>query len=379
MKTGGRRWVLALVGLAAVSCDGGRSGRGAAAIVGGEDSTAEDDAVVLILTHVPEKDTPGGQFYQNCSGTMLSDRVVLTARHCVSATTSGGFTCDMTGKRTGGTGGIIKDDFVPANTSVYVGPKLPDSLDPAAFPGHAASYVRDEAAQVLCNADVALIVLDAPIEGVKIAPIRLEGDVTKGEAIYAVGWGATETSFVPSSRQRRDGVSIVDVGPSAEMYPMGQLSEKEFLATESVCFGDSGGPAFDAATKAVVGVVSRGPYTGDMSTGAGCVGTEHTFMKTTGFVDLVHEAFALAGGQPWLEGQPPPTSDGGGGAGGGGGATAGEGGTGGAAMSSTGDDDTGCSAAAGRARGGLGALTLVALALAGARRSRRRAPRLSFP
>jgi MYXO-CTERM domain-containing protein len=250
---------------------------------------------------------------------------VLTARHCVTATTDGTFTCKMDGTLGSGPGGTLESDFVVSNTTVYVGPTLPDTIDPATFPGKAASYVYDAAATVTCNSDVALLVLEAPIEGAKIAPVRLSGDVTVDESLYVVGWGATETSFIPPSRQRRDDVTVVEVGPSATQHLGGQLADKEFLASESVCFGDSGGPAFDSETGAVVGTVSRGPNGGITSNGSGCVGTEHTFMKTSSFAGLIEQAFAMAGGEPWVEGEPPPGT-GGGGSGGATGAGGGDGG-----------------------------------------------------
>jgi hypothetical protein len=307
-----RRFVfLTLLGIAA--CGSGASEHAsthAAAIVNGTTSGPDDDAVVLILTHVPAKDTAQGQYFLNCTGTLLAPDIVLTARHCLSETSDGSFTCDQTGALTAGPGGSIHGDFVVSDTHVWVGPTLGATVDPASFPGAAKAYIHD-AAIATCNADLALIVLQTPIQDAKVAPIRLDGDVTKDEALVTVGWGATVASFIPPQRQRRDGVRVVDVGPSSIARLGGELGPSEFLASESVCVGDSGGPAFDADTGAVVGVVSRGPNgsVGTPTNGAGCVGTQHTFEKASSFKALVLQAFAATGETPWLEGAPAPGTE----------------------------------------------------------------------
>jgi secreted trypsin-like serine protease len=205
-----------------------------------------------------------------------------------------------------------------------------------------------------------------------IAPIRLNGPVTKDEALTVVGWGATETDFIPPGRMRRTDVKVVDVGPDPTPFVAGQLEANEFLASESVCTGDSGGPAFDATTHAVVGVVSRGPNGNITTNGSGCVGTQHVFMQTAPFKDLVLGAMATAGATPWLEGEPKPTVDAGAPSNGGG--TSGEGDSGvGAAPSTVTTTSSGCSTGARVGAPDSSAIALgIALTLAAATRRRRR-------
>jgi hypothetical protein len=283
------------------------------AIVNGTASDAGDDEVVLILTHVPKRDTSQGTYYRNCTGTLLAPNVVVTARHCVSETSDGTFACNEDGTLATGPGGTVLYDYVPSDTHVYVGPMLPSTVDPSMFPGQGAAYVHD-GATTLCNHDLALIVLAAPIPNAKIAPIRLDGGVTVGETFTAIGWGATVTDFIPPGRQRRDGVQVLLTGPSSVAYYGSLLADREFRASESVCQGDSGGPALDTKTGAVIGTVSNGPNGGVTMNGSGCVGTTHTFQETSPYKDLVLQAVGMAGGSPWLEGQPMPSTSGAGGA-----------------------------------------------------------------
>lgn len=74
---------------------------------------------------------------------------------------------------------------------------------------------------------------------------------------------------------------------------------RTFSLGESVCMGDSGGPAI-SAQGAVLGVYS--------TNSAGCSGSgaRNFFTMLSGFGPLIREAYAAAGAEPWLEGQPPP-------------------------------------------------------------------------
>lgn len=274
----------------------------AEAIVGGTASDTADDTTVLLLTHDPARDTRQGPFFLNCTGVRISPRLVLTARRCLAQVSSGTFQCDQTGAKTSGAGGSYGTDFVPGNTMVFTGPMFPGAISSSNAAAVGSSYVHGSGA-VLCNEDLALVVLDRAVPG-NYAPVRLEGAATTGESLTVVGWGATTTSTLPTQRQRRTGVTIVEVGPSATAHPGGQLGDREFLATESACTGDSGGPAFSTSTGAVVGVVSRGATPGP--TGLGCVGTQQTFMVPAAFRTMVLQAFTLTGETPWREGQPPP-------------------------------------------------------------------------
>jgi hypothetical protein len=320
------------------------TGAATSAIVNGADSDDSQDAVVLVLHYdALSKDGSAG-----CTGTLLAPRLVLTARHCV-AVTDPQAACASDG--TPLAGGAVHDDFDATKLYVFAGRTRPDFLSGTPI-GAKGRKIIDDGADTLCNHDVALVLLDRPLAGAKIAPIRLDGGPKKGEALTLVGWGITQATNTPETRQTKTGVKILDVGPADGLAPA------EFLVGEGGCAGDSGGPALSVETGAVIGSLSRGGNgTGD--TGAdGCVGGTNVYTSAASFRDMILSAYEEAGQEPWLEGgvdptlaKPAPEPDDAGGADGG---------------------DGGCaSAPAPRRAPGAALLALSAAALVLARRRRR--------
>jgi len=271
-----------------VGCSVDRIGWGTSAIVGGSPSPSSQDDVVLLLTEITDTQ---GTYVENCTATLVAPNLILTARHCISPTPSGTFVCNADGSATGAAG-TYGPDALPLNSLVFVGPNAPAAFNPSTAQAHGTTYFHDSATAV-CNADVALVEITPPITTAPIAPLALADTVTQGESVTVVGWGATEDADLPSSRVQRAGVTVVMVGPGATTSG-GALGDREFIASESVCSGDSGGPAFDSSG-ALVGVVSRGPVNTALPFGQGCIGTQHTFMKTASFQDLITTAFTAAG------------------------------------------------------------------------------------
>ena len=259
-----------------------------APIIAGKASDASQDAVVLLSYD------PLGTNGFECSGTLLAPNLVLTARHCVSTTLDGDITCSGTN---------IGADYDPAKFYVITGPTRP------AHPTGAAKgkQIFHDTGKNLCAHDLALILLDREIADAKIAPVRLDASATAGEIITAVGWGVTQLTSSPGTRQQRGGIKVQTVGPS-DSTPFGSIAADEFMVGESICEGDSGGPAL-ASTGAVIGVVSRGGNgtafdPNDLS--AGCIGALNLYSAATGFKQVILDAYAAAGQEPWLEGQPDP-------------------------------------------------------------------------
>jgi hypothetical protein len=235
-----------------------------------------------------------------CTGTLLTPRLVLTARHCV-ADTDPSAACDAMGNPT--FGGEIRSDHLASKLYAFVGTQRPDFLA-GLDKGARGAEIIDDAAKTLCSHDLALILLDRALPGAKTAPIRLDDGPHVGESVLVVGWGVTDKSSDPQTRQQRAGVKVVEVGPAESLGPA------EFRLGESGCAGDSGGPAFAETSGAVLGVLSRGGNGSGALPGdpKGCIDADNVFTSAAKFKDLILSAYAKAEQDPWLEGNPDPTT-----------------------------------------------------------------------
>ena len=277
-------------------------GASASAVIKGKNSDSSQDAAILLIYLDSSTGLVGA-----CTGTMLAPNLVLTARHCVSDTDESA-ACDAKGDPIAG--GEVKGNHKPTQMYVFVGKNRPDFAGSGGQiqPDGVGAKILTDGGTNLCNHDVAMVLLKDPISNVPISPIRLDGDVTTGETITAVGWGVTDKTDEPSTRQQRVGIKVEAVGPDSTVEP--PVAPNEFQVGESICSGDSGGPAI-SASGAVIGVVSRGGNnTGGSSQdpSSNCTGsnTENLYSKTTAFKDFIMTGYAAANAEPWLEGGPDP-------------------------------------------------------------------------
>jgi MYXO-CTERM domain-containing protein len=290
-----------LAALAACSSSPGGSeniGTNKARVIKGKPSDASQDAVVMLVHYDPQAGEVG-----SCTGTLLAPNLVLTARHCVAITDQYA-ACSADG--TPIAAGVVKGNSKPETLYVFKGAQRPNFYGGRIKPDGQGAKIIDDGGKNLCNHDIALVLLKEPIADAKIAPIRLDGDVTKGEIITAVGWGYTDKGE-PDVRQQRTGVKITEVGPDKSDFP--GVPPNEFQVGESICSGDSGGPAIDSETGAVVGVVSRGGNAqgqNQQDPAAGCIGAQNLYTKAMPFKDMILGAYELAEAEPWIEGQPDP-------------------------------------------------------------------------
>lgn len=268
-------------------------------ILHGARSVEADNSVVYIFSDLP------GDEAAACTGTLIAPNLVATALHCVTSAVLGTFECKPDGSieaanvRDGTIGPLLPVEAV----RVHVGLQVP------AAPTATARRLFGTDSTQICRNDFALIVLDREVDA-PVAPIRLDGKVRWGDEVRVLGYGQTETNDSGGYRYVREGVRVLDVGPSSDAEPTGTAAPRTFVVDEGPCDGDSGGPAFDSETGALLGV-----YSLNAAPTCDALGVRNVYTAIQPFSELILEAFDEAGHEPVLEatGEAPaaPSDDGG--------------------------------------------------------------------
>jgi secreted trypsin-like serine protease len=249
-------------------------------IVNGTTSPASQDATVLLTLG-----TLG-----TCSGTLITPNLVLTARHCVSELDENSHT-ECTAFTT---------SLVASTITVSLGAGANGSV--VAARGKSAIV---DTGSVICSHDIALLVLDRDVVGAAIAKVRFT-KVAVGETTKAVGYGEDGSGKLTSARFQRGSLKIEGVGPAPAVYTTKANKQinynvlaGEISTGESTCFGDSGGPLFDANDE-IIGLTSRG-IDGE------CIDKPSIFTDVASHEALIRDA-ATNAGHPLGETAPAPAA-----------------------------------------------------------------------
>jgi hypothetical protein len=252
-------------------------------------SDSAHDAVVFVRVNYADLS------YTDCTATLLSPHVALTAKHCVTRLTPGPFVCSGNGELVqDGTGaGVLGATVDPSLIEIHVGVSPSDTI------AARATTVLATQSNDACHDDLAALVLDDAPPVPSYPAIRRVKPTHIGEKVRLAGYGVGERRVTLERRELPD-VRVVDSADDATGNEAAATTPRRTFVVEgnSVCFGDSGGPAFSMDTQALVGVYSR--VSGDCF----AVGSRNTYMLAADFDTLLDNAFTTAGEQPTTEDVP---------------------------------------------------------------------------
>ena len=215
-----------------------------------------------------------------CSGALVAPNLVLTARHCVSRAVTATPSCDARGRSHNGD--HLAEDVDPAAIAIYTGTHVRPDVD---VPAARAVRTLHPAGQVLCDSDVAFLVLDRPVANSAVLGMRLHAPVETGDVVVPVGFGGGPLNIV-GHKVARSKSTVLATGPSANAATGAVLGPREFEVDRATCRGDSGGPAIDVTTGEIVGVVSRG--------GSCSAHGNHVYTRVDAYSKLATSAFLAA-------------------------------------------------------------------------------------
>ncbi|HMA96145.1 MAG TPA: trypsin-like serine protease [Polyangiaceae bacterium] len=270
------------------------------ALIVGTLSPAESDAVVFVRANHDDG------VFDDCTGTLVSPSVVITAKHCVTLVQPGKFVCKGAGTlvENGQGAGLFGAKIEPSRIEIHVG----TAPDGGAMTRAIATFASESGDA--CHDDIAALVLESPIQQDSYPPLRAVRPTVIGERVRLVGYGTVGHGTLIERREAAD-VRVLDVGRDDGVNnPNATTPARSFvIGGGTACFGDSGGPALSMDTGALVGVYSR--ISGDCF----AVESRNTFILASSFSALFARAFELAGEEPQIEpapaGAPEPVGAGG--------------------------------------------------------------------
>jgi V8-like Glu-specific endopeptidase len=217
-----------------------------APIIGGTLDTTTHGVVALAVEN-------HGHAQVFCSGSLLAQNLVLTARHCISQIGDG--SSEQVDCATSQFTTAYSASFMAVSSDAQ-----PQQGTPTFYP--VKQILQAPGSTTVCGFDVALLVLSGSgIPSAVATPIAPALDTsTLAKTVFsAVGYGIqdpTDTQGATAgSRMRFDSAYVYCVGQSCPVAA--QNKADEWVGNSPVCSGDSGGPALDSQGR-VFGVTSRG-------------------------------------------------------------------------------------------------------------------------
>nr|Q8I6K0.1 RecName: Full=Phenoloxidase-activating factor 3; AltName: Full=Prophenoloxidase-activating factor III; AltName: Full=Serine protease-like protein PPAF-3; Contains: RecName: Full=Phenoloxidase-activating factor 3 light chain; Contains: RecName: Full=Phenoloxidase-activating factor 3 heavy chain; Flags: Precursor [Holotrichia diomphalia]BAC15604.1 prophenoloxidase activating factor-III [Holotrichia diomphalia] len=231
-------------------------------VLGGEDTDLGEYPWMALLQQTK---TSGAKSF-GCGGSLISDRYVLTAAHCV---VSSSYTVTMV--RLGEWDLRATQDCVGSGSYQYCSPP-PQDIGIESITSH-PNY--EKSSRGVFN-DIALIRLARPVNRNKyVQPICLPLPTERtpvGENLLVAGWGATETKAQSDKKQKLK-LPVTDLPACKTLYAKHNkiINDKMICAGglkgKDSCKGDSGGPLFGQtgagnAQFYIEGIVSYGAICG---------------------------------------------------------------------------------------------------------------------
>ncbi len=214
-----------------------------------------------------------------CSGGLIADNAVLTARHCVAPLTDG----EGCLTKTLGVNHEPQHFRVSFTKTDAHDLRLDDKL--AETSSVRMILTPDSGRTNLCGTDIAVLILSRRIPAAVAEPLKLRYQpmAQSHEAVRLIGFGATKDAY---HRERTNSWGMVNCrSTSCEIT----LSLAEWQADSYGCYGDSGGPLLDSGQQ-VLGVATGMRLTDPNSRCSNVM----VATATSYYADFIREALDIA-------------------------------------------------------------------------------------
>lgn len=208
---------------------------GAAAITYGvPDGNGHPEVAAVLAQHAYSDGT-----WEECTGTLIAPRVVLTAEHCDEGVSRVAVTFDS--------------NYLASTGTTYWG----------TWHGNAAYNQAQSDPQ-----DIAVIVLDKAVKGITPARLPAAGSLSNlsgTQQFTSVGYGAQAVVNGPGGKEYQYAdTRFVSTGTLNSINPAWlRISQNPATGNGGTCYGDSGGPNFLGAGATETNIVAATTITGD--------------------------------------------------------------------------------------------------------------------